>query len=220
MGDQLACAEENLLQAELRLGQSQERWDLLVAVAQDGLWDWVPGTDEMYWSPQLTRMLGFEDGEIAPCVGSFNALVHPDDHATAWSAYEEHAAGKTAISESEFRLRAKDGSYRWIRSRGKAKFDDGGNVIRMVGLHTDITAQKQAAIDAAKAASRQASGSVDLPHSRTRCKACKSDLLVHSRWRIWERPLIVLLHRPVRCRACGQRGFKPLWAGVPERTDI
>jgi PAS domain S-box-containing protein len=206
------------VEVDQRLRSCEERWELLVAVAEDGLWDWVPGTDEMYWSPQLTRMLGFEDGEIAACVGSFNALVHPDDHAGAWSAYEDHAAGKTAISESEFRLRTKDGSFRWIRSRGKAKFDEDGNVVRMVGLHTDITAQKQSEAEAAKMA-RQAAGSVDLPHSSAHCKTCKSDLLMHSRWRIWERPLVFLLHRPVRCRACGRRGFKPLWAGVPGRTD-
>lgn len=204
--------------ADRRLRRSEERWELLSQVAENGLWDWVPGTDEMYWSPQLTCMLGYAEGEITPSVAAFNALIHPEDHASAWAAFDEHVAGKTPMCRSEFRLRAKNGSYRWIESRGKAKFDEAGNVVRMVGLHSDVTSRRQSA-SAASIDVPLPRGSMDLTPSSAHCSTCKSDLLMQSRWRLWEWPLLVLLHRPVRCRACGRRGFKPLWAHVPGRLD-
>lgn len=206
-----------LSEADWRLRRSEQRWELLCEVSENGLWDWVPGTDEMYWSPQLTRMLGYADGEITPSVAAFNALIHPDDHACAWGTFDEHAAGKTAVCRSEFRLRAKDGTYRWIESRGKASFDEGGHVVRMVGLHTDVTSRRNL-VDTASI-DHLPRGSLDLVPSSAHCARCKSDLLVRSRWRLWEWPLLLLLQRPVRCRACGRRAFKPLWARVPGRVD-
>lgn len=214
----LAMFEETAGPADfdMRLRRSEERWDLLSQVAENGLWDWVPGTDEMYWSPQLTRMLGYADGEIAPSVAAFNSLIHPDDHASAWNAFDEHAAGKTPLCRSEFRLRCKDGSYRWIESRGKARFDEAGNLVRMVGLNSDVTWRRQPANVPSVDLPR---GSVDMVPSSAHCARCKSDLLVRSRWRLWEWPLLLVIQRPVRCRACGRRGFKPLWTRVPGRAE-
>lgn len=207
-----------LAETQRRLRDSEERWDLLALAAEQGIWEWVPGTDQMSWSPQFARMLGYADGEIAPSVASFNALLHPDDSVSVWQALDEHLAGKTPLYESEFRLRGKDGGYRWIRSRGKAKVDEKGTAARLIGLTADITALKQTAVDGANPVATRASrptGSLDLPVAKTHCSTCKSDLLYRSRWRLWERPLMLLLIRPVRCRSCGRRAFKPLWAGVP-----
>lgn len=201
-----------------RLRRAEDRWELLIDAAEQGIWEWVPGTDEMYWSPQMIRMLGYGEDEVAPCVGSFNALIHPDDHDAAWRALDEHMAGKTQLCQAAFRLRAKDGSFHWIESRAKARLDESGKVIRMVGLQTDITARKQLA-PAKGGQAERAGKSVDLPPSSAHCGACGSDLLVRSRMRLWEWPLLLLLLRPVRCRTCGRRGFKPLWAGVAGRGN-
>jgi PAS domain S-box-containing protein len=211
-----------LADAQRRLRESEERWDLLVLAAEQGIWEWVPGTEQMSWSTQFTRMLGYADGEIAPSVASLNALLHPDDAASVWRAFDEHVGGKTPLYESEFRLRAKDGGYRWIRSRGKAKVDEKGRAVRLVGLTADITALRQAAIEGPGALAPRApkpTGSLDLPVAKTHCSTCKSDLLYRSRWRLWERPLMLLLIRPVRCRSCGRRAFKPIWAGVPAASN-
>jgi PAS domain S-box-containing protein len=205
LAPRLAAVEDS------RLLRAEDRWDLLAQAAEQGLWDWVPGTDEMDWSPQLTRMLGYADSEITPGVASFNELIHPEDHAQAWRAFDEHAQGKTEVCRTEFRLRAKDGSFRWIESRAKARFDASGNVARMVGLHTDISARKgPGAGPAAQGAGR--TSSVDLPLSSARCRGCHSDLLVRSRRRVWEWPLALLMLRPIRCRTCGNRALKPFWA--------
>ncbi|HEY2588279.1 MAG TPA: PAS domain-containing protein [Tepidisphaeraceae bacterium] len=214
----IRALRSELAEAGRRLREREDRWDLLVLAAEQGIWDWVSGTDRMDWSPQFTRMLGYAEGEIAPSVAAFNALLHPDDSAAIWRAIDEHVAGKTDLFEAEFRLRAKDGSYRRIHSRGKAKVGERGAAVRVVGLHADITDRKQASESSAPVAPKPA-GSVDPRVARTHCKTCNSDLLVRSRWRLWERPMIFLLQRPVRCRTCGRRSFKPLWAGVPRPAN-
>jgi hypothetical protein len=88
----------------------------------------------------------------------------------------------------------------------------------MVGLHSDVTWRHQPA-DAPSVDLHPPRGSVDLVPSSAHCATCKSDSLVRSRWRLWEWPLLLVLHRPVRCRACGRRAFKPLWAHVPGRGE-
>lgn len=216
----LAMIEDagELAEADQSLQTSEERWALAVRAAENAIWDWAPGSGQMDWSLQLTQMLGYAEGEVVPSVTSFDALLHPDDHAAAWHALDEHAAGRTSLCECEFRLRARDGSYRWIQSRGKAMLDDQGKVVRVTGLFAEVAARKHAHMDGV-ARARHASGSVDLPPSAAHCGTCRSDLLVQSRWRLWEWPMLLALHRPVRCRSCGRRAFKPLWAGVPGRPN-
>jgi diguanylate cyclase (GGDEF)-like protein len=70
--------------------------------------------------------------------------MHPDDVETANSAVAVHLAGKTPVFSCEFRLRHKDGTWRWIRDRGQAIWDERGRPVRMAGAHTDITDRKAA----------------------------------------------------------------------------
>lgn len=214
----LRALEARTLELERRLRDSEDRWDLLALAAEQGIWEWAPSAGTMRWSAQFTRTLGYAEGEIVPSVASFNALLHPEDSAGVWRAMEDHVAGKTELYESEFRVRARDGSFRRVRSRGKARHDDRGTAARMVGTMALITEREQSVEGAAPKSpeSAKAAGSADLPVAKCNCSTCKSDLLVRSRWRLWERPLMLLLIRPARCRTCGRRAFKPVWAGVPK----
>ena len=128
--------------AEESLRQSQERYSLAERATQDGLWDWNILTNEEYFSPRCLEIIGLVRGEIPGHKAAFFDRLHPDDLQRVDQATREHLATGGRY-EVEFRLRHKDGSYRWVFSRGDAVRDATGRPIRMVGAITDITDRKR-----------------------------------------------------------------------------
>jgi PAS domain S-box-containing protein len=126
------------------LRKSRERFELAVLGSQDGLWDWDLETSGLYLSPWYTNMLGWEEHEFPRSVAEWERWLHPDDRARAVAARQAHLEGRTPQYESEHRLLHKDGTYRWVRSRGVALRDAAGRPYRMGGSIEDITARKQA----------------------------------------------------------------------------
>jgi PAS domain S-box-containing protein len=130
-------------QAEEELRRSQERFELAVRGSQDGLWDWDLRTGDVYFSPRWKSILGYEDHEIAHRIEEWEQRLHPDERESVLAANAAHAQGTTPHYEYEYRLRHKDGSYRWILSRGVALRDASGKAYRMAGSHVDITERKR-----------------------------------------------------------------------------
>jgi PAS domain S-box-containing protein len=96
-------------------------------------------------SPQCKAMYGFAPGELPDRPDALDERTHPDDRAAMQAAREEHFAGRTARYVNEHRVRCKDGSWKWILSRGLViERDAMGRPLRMIGTHTDVTAAKQA----------------------------------------------------------------------------
>lgn len=126
------------------LRESEERWELALRGANDGVWDWNLVTGEVFYSDRSKTMLGYDAGDIANTTDEWLARVHPDDVEQAKSLYIQHLKGQSEFYEAEYRLRCKDGSYRWVLSRGKALFDNQGKAIRMAGSNTDVTERRAA----------------------------------------------------------------------------
>jgi PAS domain S-box-containing protein len=130
--------------AEEELRKSRERFELAVQGSQDGLWDWDLTTDEVYYSPRYKAMLGYEDHEFPDRSEEWARRVHPEDLDRVRAELRAHFKGRESLSWVEFRMRHKDGSYRWIRSRAFVLRDAAGRVYRMAGSHEDITDRKAA----------------------------------------------------------------------------
>lgn len=126
--------------AELR--ESQERFEIAVLGSSDGLWDWDIRTHEVYFSPRWKEMLGYVDADLENDYSVLEKLIHPEDAARALQFQAEYLAGKHDSFKVEFRMKCKDGSFKWILSRGVALSDDFGKPVRMAGSHTDISARK------------------------------------------------------------------------------
>ncbi|WP_319478498.1 PAS domain S-box protein [Marispirochaeta aestuarii] len=133
----LRAAEESLM-------ISEERLRMAVEGSRDGLWDWNLETNEAYHSDRFARMLGYDPDELPYTSEAWSELLHPEDREQAFKSVEDYLSGSENIYESVFRMRAKDGSYRWISGRGKAIFNAEGAPVRFVGFNMDISGQKLA----------------------------------------------------------------------------
>lgn len=131
-------------QFEEALRESQERYALAVHGAKDGLWDWDLRNNHIYFSPRWKAMLGYEEPELANHPREWFSRVHPDELKWLEAQITAHLQGQTQHLEIEHRMRHRDGSYRWMLSRGYAVRDSDGKAYRMAGSQTDITARKQA----------------------------------------------------------------------------
>ncbi|HLG15497.1 MAG TPA: PAS domain S-box protein [Blastocatellia bacterium] len=126
------------------LWESEQRLRLAVRASNTGLWDWNPKTNQVYFSPEWKSQLGYEEHEIKDCFEVWEELLHPDDRERMVATVNSYLAAPWPDYEVEFRLRHKDGSYRWILTRASLLTDGDGRPHRMLGLHLDITERKQA----------------------------------------------------------------------------
>jgi diguanylate cyclase (GGDEF)-like protein/PAS domain S-box-containing protein len=126
--------------SEDALRESEERYALAARGANDGLWDWDLETQRVYFSPRWKAMLGYEESEIGDQPEEWLSRVHKDDRAALQAELAAHWDA-TADKECaiEHRVLHKDGSYRWMLSRGVVERDNRGKAIRMAGSETDIT---------------------------------------------------------------------------------
>jgi PAS domain S-box-containing protein len=131
---------------ERALRDSEYRWKFALEGAGDGLWDWDMQAGRTYYSEAWKSMLGFEEGEIGSGPEEWADRLHPDDRAAATAALEAHLQGRTEVYAHEHRMRARDGSYRWILGRGVVVArGEQGQPLRMLGTHADISARRAAA---------------------------------------------------------------------------
>ena len=129
--------------AEEALRASTERYELAVRGAGVGIWDWDIRTGKLYYSPRWKKMFGFEENEIGDSLEDWARLLHPDEKDWMLKFLEDFLAGMSPTVTVEYRLRHKDGSYRWIVAHGLAVRDEQGRAYRLVGSHGDITDRKR-----------------------------------------------------------------------------
>jgi len=133
---------ETCQRAEEALCQSEERYALVASGAHDGLWDWNLKTNEVYFSSRWKSMLGLEESEAGNSPKEWFHRVHPEDIRGVRAGIATHLEGRTPHFEGEHRMWHKDGTYRWVLSRGIAIRDAGGTAYRMAGSQTDISDRK------------------------------------------------------------------------------
>ena len=125
------------------LRDTEQRYALTMAAANDGLWDWDLRTATVHFSPRWKSLLDYSDTEIGHVVEAWFDRVHPDDIEALRSNIHAHLEGRTPIHEFEHRIKTSGGSYRWMLSRGLAHRDSWGHPTRLAGSLTDISRRKQ-----------------------------------------------------------------------------
>ncbi|WP_374327585.1 ATP-binding protein [Azonexus sp.] len=128
------------------LSDSEERQRLALAGANQGLYDLDMRSGRVRVSPEYAEMLGYAPSAFADLdFTRWAALLHPDDRNPTLQAYEDYVAGRTPQYRVEFRMRTAKGEWKWLLSQAsiQSRHTD-GTPLRMLGTHTDISAQKAA----------------------------------------------------------------------------
>ncbi|MHB8789447.1 MAG: PAS domain-containing protein [Desulfobulbaceae bacterium] len=128
---------------EEQLRQQIKRYDLVVAGARDGIWDWDVLNKRVFFSDHWKAMRGYSVEEVGESEEEWSESVHPEDAPRVFARLQNHFDGKTPWFSEEYRVRCKDGSWKWILDRGIALRDGDGRVVRMAGSETDITERKK-----------------------------------------------------------------------------
>ncbi len=123
--------------------QERDRLSLALDNRHDGLWDWDLGRQQFFLSAQWKRGLGYADGELGNALADWQALIHPEDIEAVRERVSSHLLGAAEEFEAEYRLRARNGDWRWMATHGRvvARTAD-GQPSRIVGTHRDVTERK------------------------------------------------------------------------------
>ena len=137
--------EQRVIERTGQWRKSEARWQFAVDGAGDGIWDWNVETGRVFYSRGWKAMLGYAEEEIGDALNEWSDRIHPEDISNAWKFVDAHLQNQTEDFVLEHRMRAKDGSWKWILDRGKAveRLPD-GRAVRVIGTHSDITARKNA----------------------------------------------------------------------------
>ena len=128
--------------AQEALKESEERYALAARGSNDGLWDWNLSANVVHFSPRWKAMLGYQEAQVGDRPEEWFERIHDADRERVKEEIAAHQKGQTPHFESEHRVLHKDGSFRWMLSRGVAVHDTSGNPSRMAGSQTDITEGK------------------------------------------------------------------------------
>jgi diguanylate cyclase (GGDEF)-like protein/PAS domain S-box-containing protein len=128
--------------AARRLSESEERYALAAAGANDGLWDWDLKTDRIFYSRRWKEMLGLDEEEVGDTPDEWIGRIHSDDVDRVQGMLEAHLGGAVSHFEIEHRMRHVDDDHRWMLVRGLAVRGPDGAAYRIAGSQTDITDRK------------------------------------------------------------------------------
>jgi len=117
----------------------EKKVSVVLESIKDGIWEWNLQTNEVYYSKQWKSMLGYEEDELENSLKTFYELMHKDDRRRVKGGLQKNFKKKDEVYNVKFRLRAKDGNYKWILARGKVFYDKDSKPKEMLGSHVDIS---------------------------------------------------------------------------------
>ena len=109
-----------------------------------GLWDWNLATNRIHFSPRWVAMVGSDEHQVGNTPDAWLERVHPDDISEVRRQVDEHLAGGASEFDLPHRLLHRDGTYRWTSCHGVVVRNEAGRAVRVVGCHSDVTADKVA----------------------------------------------------------------------------
>jgi PAS domain S-box-containing protein len=141
--EELESALKDHEQTVEALRDEEERLKFVLEGSQLGLWDWDIQRGKVQRNARWAEMLGYTLTEIDSSTEQWHALLHPEDSKAAGASIQAHVEGQSQQHELEYRMRCKDGHYKWILDVARVvKRDKAGQPLRMCGTHTDITERK------------------------------------------------------------------------------
>jgi diguanylate cyclase (GGDEF)-like protein/PAS domain S-box-containing protein len=147
--EDLKAAQASLIEldeyrkSEDALHASEQRLQLVLKASQLGFWDWDIKNNIVTRNERWAEILGYQLSNIEFSVRQWADFVHPDDREMAWKSVRDNIEGRTHMHVLEYRMRTKDGEYKWVLDQAQVVSRDANNkATRMCGTHTDITERK------------------------------------------------------------------------------
>jgi PAS domain S-box-containing protein len=125
--------------AQMALRVSEERYRVAVAGSNDGIWDWDLQEGSVHFSERWAGILGSDVSEFGSAPDEWFSRIHPEDVGRVKVEIDEAIQGRSAHLETQYRMRHRSGSYRWVLSRAAVVRTPEGQPTRMAGSLTDIT---------------------------------------------------------------------------------
>lgn len=141
--EQLAAAQQELVsqygllvENQVRIKRNEEKYRLIIEASNSGIWETNLLTKETTYSSRCYELLGYLDEDDA---GQLNMrdLFYPGDYQLLIASVEQHIAEKSDCFLCEYRLKLKNGDYRWFLGRGKVLLDETGQAYRLTGSNID-----------------------------------------------------------------------------------
>ncbi|MEI7990387.1 MAG: PAS domain S-box protein, partial [Chloroflexota bacterium] len=129
--------------AETALKDNKQRLSLALDSAKAGAWEWDLQTNENIWSDELWKVYGLEPDSCQPTYETWRQIMHPEDRAKVEKAAQTAVQSGSEIN-IEWRIIDRDGTIRWVMSKGQPIREEKGKVIRYIGIVLDISERKQA----------------------------------------------------------------------------
>jgi PAS domain S-box-containing protein len=124
-----------------KLQVSEERWRIALEGGQFGVWDWDIANNKFFYSNLFKGMLGYNENELSESFEEWKGLVHQEDLPAILDNINGHFKGKHYVVE--YRMKCKDNSYKWLRSKGRViSWSKDGKPLRMIGTNEDISDRK------------------------------------------------------------------------------
>lgn len=130
--------------------EAQRQLSMALTAARMGTWSWNVRTGSLDWSDNLEEIHGMAPGTFQGTHESFLSCIHPEDREMVDAGVRKAVAERSAY-DVEFRVPHSDGSIHWVAGHGQVFVDAEGKPTRMIGIGRDVTDQRRAAENLAKA---------------------------------------------------------------------
>lgn len=136
--EELRTNYDTIVNNQELLRKSEERYRLVTEASNSGIWEVDILTHEFYLSTRWFELLGYDpNDDMSGKINGVQYLMHPDDQEEFNKVLASAMIEKQGVFEWEYRLRLRNGEYRWFLGRGKISYDDNGPY-RITGSISDI----------------------------------------------------------------------------------
>lgn len=130
------------------LRESEQRWSSALEGGGFAVWDWNVETGEIHLSKLGMAMFGYAEDEGLNHIDKWEERCHPEDKARIRTLIKDHFQSRTSNLDADFRVRCKDGSWKWVHTRGMVVRQDArGRPQRVIGTHVDISDRRQREVE-------------------------------------------------------------------------
>jgi two-component system sensor histidine kinase UhpB len=128
---------------ELKLFESNRRYELLSQATNDTIWDWNLETNLITWNDSIRTIFGYDHTQIRNEIGWWHENIHPEDRERVIIKISRHIEAGLKTWKDEYRFRCINGSYKYVYDRGFILFDKENKPCRLIGAMQDLTDRRK-----------------------------------------------------------------------------